>query len=158
MWRADSFEKTLMLGKIEGRRRRGQQRMRWLDGITDSVDIGLGELGSWWWTGRPAELWSRGSQRVGHDWATELNWTERRSNQSILKEISPSNEHSGLKRMKFWPKDKVGWEVERGHIVYDFEFQSKQFLFYYIGKTFAQISDVVTFEFQDKSIHQGALW
>ena len=42
--RADSFEKTLMLGKIEGRRRRGQQRMRWLDGITDSVDIHLGEL------------------------------------------------------------------------------------------------------------------
>ena len=44
MRRADSFEKTLMLGKIEGRRRRGQQRMRWLDGITDSIDMGLGEL------------------------------------------------------------------------------------------------------------------
>ena len=44
MRRADSFEKTLMLGKIEDRRRRGQQRMRWLDGITDSVDIGLGGL------------------------------------------------------------------------------------------------------------------
>ena len=42
--RADSFEKTLMLGKIEGRRRRGRQRMRWLDGITDSMDIGLGAL------------------------------------------------------------------------------------------------------------------
>ena len=42
--RADSFEKTLILGKIEGRRRKGQQRVRWLDGITDSVDTGLGEL------------------------------------------------------------------------------------------------------------------
>ena len=44
MRRADSFEKTLMLGKIEGRRRRGQQRMGWLDGITDSMDVGLGGL------------------------------------------------------------------------------------------------------------------
>ena len=44
MWRADSLEKTLMLGKIEGRRRRGQQRLRWLDGNTDSMDMGLGRL------------------------------------------------------------------------------------------------------------------
>ena len=44
MWRTDPFEKTLMLGKIEGRRRRGRQRMRWLDGITDSMDMGLGGL------------------------------------------------------------------------------------------------------------------
>ena len=72
MWRTDSFEKTLMLGKIEGRRRRGRQRMRWLDGITDTMDMGLGGLGSWWWTGRPGMLWIMGSQRVRHDWVTEL--------------------------------------------------------------------------------------
>ena len=47
MQRADSFEKTLMLGKIEGRRRRGQQKMRWLDGITDLLDMGLGGLREW---------------------------------------------------------------------------------------------------------------
>ena len=47
MRRADSLEKTLMLGKIEGGRRRGRQRMRWLDGITDSVDMGLGGLRGW---------------------------------------------------------------------------------------------------------------
>ena len=72
MKRADSFEKTLMLGKIEGRRRRGRQRMRWLDGIIDSMDMGLDELGSGGWTGRPGVLRLMGSQRVGHNWATEL--------------------------------------------------------------------------------------
>ena len=75
MRRADSFEKTLILGKIEGRRRRGQQRMRCLDGITDSMDMGLVDSGSWWWTGRPGVLQFIGSQRVGQDWVTELNST-----------------------------------------------------------------------------------
>ena len=75
MGSADSFEKTLMLGKIEGRRRRGRQRMRRLDGITDSMDMSLVNSGSWWWTGRPGVLQSMGSQRVGCNWGTELNWT-----------------------------------------------------------------------------------
>ena len=59
-----------MLGGTGGRRRRGRQRMRWLDGIT------WVNSGSWWWTERPGVLRFMGSQRVWHDWATELNWTE----------------------------------------------------------------------------------
>ena len=78
MQRTDSLEKTLMLGKIEGRRRRGRQRMRWLDGITDSMDMSLSSR-SWWWAGRPGALQSMGSQRVGHDRATELNWWSQTS-------------------------------------------------------------------------------
>ena len=85
MWRTDSFEKTLMLGKIEGRRRRGWQRMRRLDGITDSMDMSLSKLRSQWWTGRPGVLQSMGSQRVRHDQVTELKWTQ---NSPCDKELS----------------------------------------------------------------------
>ena len=78
MRRADSLEKTLMLGKIEGRRRRGQQRMRgwdgWMASSTQWTWIWVNS-GSWWWTGRPGVLQSMGSPRVRHDWVTELNWT-----------------------------------------------------------------------------------
>ena len=76
MWRTDSLKKTLMLGKIEGRRRRGRQRMRWLDGIINWMDMSLSNSSSWWWTGKPSVLQSMGSQTVGHDWVTELNWTQ----------------------------------------------------------------------------------
>ena len=74
--RVDSLEKTLMLGGIGGRRRRGWQRMRWLDGITDLMDMSLSvNSGSWWWTGRPDVLRFMGSQSWTQlsDW-TELNW------------------------------------------------------------------------------------
>ena len=66
MQRADSLEKALMLGKIEGRRIRGQQRLRWLYGITDSMDMGLGGLRELVMTGRPGMLQFMGLQRVRH--------------------------------------------------------------------------------------------
>ena len=73
MRRTDSLEKTLRLAKIGGGRRRGWQRMRWFDEhLTQWTWVRINS-GSWWWTGRPGMLQSVGLQRVGHDWATELN-------------------------------------------------------------------------------------
>ena len=73
MQSVESLEKTMVLGRIEGRWKRGRKRTRWLDGITTWCTWVWVNSRSWWWTGRPGVLWFMRSQRVGHDWATELN-------------------------------------------------------------------------------------
>ena len=127
IWRADSFETTLMLGKIEGGRRRGWQSMRWLDGITDSMDMSLGNSESWWWTGRPGVLQFMGSQRVRHDWATELNWTDadnitfmaesKEELKSLLMKVKEKIEKACLKvnlqKMKIMPFGSItSWHID----------------------------------------------
>ena len=94
MRRVDSLEKTLILGGIGGRRRRGWQKMRWLDDITDLMDICLGELRE---LVMDREAWHAAIHgvAVGHDWATELNWTRNYTNTPVIVKI-PTNTYWAL--------------------------------------------------------------
>ena len=98
MWRADSLEKALMLGGIRGRRKRGRQRMRWLDDITDSMEVSLSELREMVMVGRPDVLQFMGSQSVRHDWLTELNWILNERHERLCK----MQLHKAIITKQFW--------------------------------------------------------
>ena len=116
MRRTNSLEKTLMLGKIEGRRRRGRQRMRWMVSPTQWTWVWVYSE-SWWWTGRPGVLQSMGLQRVGHDWW--LNWTvpckvqyhfqylQKYSTAAGIQELASSEQ---VRRVTDWRKERR-WEM-----------------------------------------------
>ena len=101
MQRADSFEKTLMLGKIEGRRRRGRQRMRWLDGITNSMDMSLGELQE---LVMDREAWRAVVHGLAKCWTWLSDWTELRSTTYIYFNWSP---------LLKWNSNQDNWYKDR---------------------------------------------
>ena len=110
--RSDSLEKTLMVGKIEGRRRRGQQSIRWLEGITVSMTWVWASSGSWWWTGKPGMLHSMGLQRVTHNWVTELNWTDLFKFYCIKRNnFSP---HCGKNWITVWSSISASGHIPKG--------------------------------------------
>ena len=117
MQRADSFEKTLMLGKIEGRRRRGQQRVRWLDGITDSMDMSLSELRE---LVMDREAWRAAVNGIVKSWTWLSNWTELKPRiLVIIISFHPSYQHTQIsiylsytQRRKYYWKNTGNYSME----------------------------------------------
>ena len=106
--------KDLDAGRDWGQKEKVRQRMRWLGGITTRWTWVWVNSGSWWWTGRPGVLWSMGSQRVGHDWATELNWVGETCILSHKKEwsIAACNQEGEL--WKYYAK----WKKSEQEVTY----------------------------------------
>ena len=120
MWRTDSLGKTLMLGKTEGRRRRGQQWMKWFDGISDLMDMNLSKLQELV-TGKPGLLQPMGSQRVRHDWLTELKKIKAPAwHREVDKKdhIYMALGQRGLqcRRAKIWPLQSLGFSCDEGRV------------------------------------------
>ena len=122
MQRTDSLEKILLLGKTEGRRRKGWQRMRWLDGITDLMDMSLSKH---WQLVRDREAWhaeSMGSQRFGHDWVTELNWTELGHRGTLRGFTVQKNHNCSCCWDGRWVEGEKGWlEVDKWGVINSFK-------------------------------------
>ena len=115
MWTDDSLEKSLILGKIEGWRRGRYQRMKWLDSITDPMTWTWANSGRCWSTGRPGELQSMGSQRAGHDWATEQQPPPPRCLVSHQCDVNVKAFHGSNTEMhRLWVKRVILHNVSRG--------------------------------------------